>query len=116
MPYTTGALNLMVDSLADVIDSVSLHSGDPGAAGTANELSGSGYARQSATWGAASSGTATTSGTVSFGVPAGTVAWAAFWTAAGPTFYASDQLDVEEVFAAAGTFNLTSAKLGVAGS
>lgn len=53
---------------------VGLHTGSPGDADDgANEVSGGSYARQSATFGAASSGTASTSATITF--PAATASW-----------------------------------------
>lgn len=113
MAYTSGALNLMVDSLADLVVELSLHDDDPSTDGS-NELTGSGYARQTPTWGAAASGTATMSGTLTFSVPAGTVAYVGYWGTAGAgTFYGSDALDSPETYAGSGEFKLTSSKLGL---
>lgn len=53
---------------------VSLHTGSPGDANDgANEISGGSYARQAATFGSASSGSASTSATITF--PAATASW-----------------------------------------
>ena len=63
---------------------IALHTGDPTDAGSANELSGNGYARQSASFGAASSGSASNTGAVTFtasGGNFGTVAWCSIWDA-----------------------------------
>lgn len=51
--------NAMADYWATRGTTYSLHTGNPGAAGTANELSGGGYARQSTTFGSASGGKVT---------------------------------------------------------
>ena len=45
---------------------LALHTGDPGETGASNELSGSGYARQAVTFGAASSGSASNTSTHTF--------------------------------------------------
>lgn len=63
---------------------VSLHTGDPGAAGTANEVGGGvGYARRPATFTAAAAGAATNTATITFGPASGagfgTVTFAAVW-------------------------------------
>lgn len=50
---------------------VSLHTADPTDAGTGAEISGSGYARQSMAFSAASSGTASNSGAVEFPAASG---------------------------------------------
>jgi hypothetical protein len=52
---------------------VGLFTSDPTDAGTGTEVSGGSYARQSATFGAASSGSASTSATITF--PAATASW-----------------------------------------
>jgi hypothetical protein len=56
----------------------SLHTGNPGAAGTANEATGGGYARQSTTWGSASAGVVTGS-QMTFEVAAGTYTHMCRW-------------------------------------
>lgn len=64
------------------ISAVGLHDGYPGATG-ANEISGGSYARQSATFGAASGGLRSLSATVAFpGLPVTTVRWLSFWNGA----------------------------------
>ncbi|WP_280441182.1 phage tail fiber protein [Nocardia brasiliensis] len=59
MSSTAAVKNSMADRWASLGATYSLHTGDPGAAGTANEATGGGYARQSTTWGAAVAGTVT---------------------------------------------------------
>lgn len=62
--------NSTADHWASLGDTYSLHTGDPGASGTANEASGGGYSRQTTTWSAATGGVATGS-QMTFNVLAG---------------------------------------------
>lgn len=62
------SLNEMLDGLT--VDTLSVHTGDPGAAGTANEVSGNGYERQAATFAAAAGGERALSSAVQFAGPA----------------------------------------------
>lgn len=60
---------------------VSLHTSDPGTTGTAEATGGSpAYARKQSTWTSGTGGVLTGSQVV-IDVPAGTYAWAGFWTA-----------------------------------
>lgn len=69
----------MLDAVT--IDSMSLHSGFPGATG-ANELTGGGYARQTTDFNAASGAVRTLSAAETFTVGAGhTVRWVGLWLA-----------------------------------
>lgn len=82
MSLTTPARNEAMNAI--VIDSMSLHFGYPGLTG-ANELSGSGYVRQSCAFGAASSGVRSLSAVTNFTVGAGhNVLWCGLW--AGTVF------------------------------
>jgi len=77
MSLTTTARNEALNAI--VIDTMSLHSGFPGATG-ANELTGSGYARVACSFNAASGGVRTLSAVTNFTVGAGhTVRWAGLW-------------------------------------
>lgn len=67
MPSTEAFKNLLLD--ASDIDTLSLHSGDPGADGTANEVSGNGYTRKSCTFAAASGGEKALASAVTFDTP-----------------------------------------------
>lgn len=79
MSLTTTSRNQALDAIG--IDSMSLHSGFPGATG-ANELAGSGYVRIAATFNAASGGVRTVAAVTNFTVGAGhTVRWAGLWGA-----------------------------------
>lgn len=77
MSLTTTSRNQALDAIS--IDTMSLHSGFPGATG-ANELTGSGYVRVACTFNAASGGVRTVSAATNFTVGAGhTVRWAGLW-------------------------------------
>lgn len=107
MGLTTTAKNTMLDALT--ITHVSLHTTDPGATGT-NEVTGGSYARKAITMAASSGGSRSASTQPVFDVPAGTVAYVGFWN--NTTFLGSDDLTTE-VYAAPGTYTLTSATITV---
>ena len=86
MSITINGKNTMLGALA--IDKASLHSAFPGSAG-ANEISGGSYARQSATFGAASGASRTMSAALNFPVPACTVQWVAFRDVGGTVLFYS---------------------------
>lgn len=78
MSLTVNSRNEALNAIS--IDSMSLHSGFPGATG-ANELTGSGYARKSCTFGAASGATRSLTTVINFDVGAGQVVrWAGLWS------------------------------------
>lgn len=78
MSLVTTARNAMLDALP--IDGMSLHSAFPGSTG-ANELSGSGYARQTTSFNAAAGGVRTLATAETFTVGAGhTVRWVGLWS------------------------------------
>ena len=63
---------------------LALHTGDPGEDGTANEVTGGSYSRQTITFAAASGGSMAMSGTVSFtAMPAATVSHVSLWDSSG---------------------------------
>lgn len=106
MPWTTADLNGMLDSR--VIDTAKLHTGDPGAAGTANTISG---ASAAVAFGAAANGVRTQSADVDIAVPAGnTVTYVSFWN--GATFRCSDPV-TSESFTNAGTYRLSGSTLNM---
>lgn len=108
--FSSGALSTMVD--AQTVNLAKLHNGDPGASGTANELTGGSYVPKAVTFGAASNGVRPQTGTAVFDVPAGaTVAWVSFWNSG--TFVARKQV-TSEVFAGAGTYTLQASTLTLA--
>jgi hypothetical protein len=105
MPYTTAARNTMLDALSPT--QVSLHTGDPGTTGAA-ELSGGGYARQTATFAAASAGSRALSSTVTFSGPASTsTPYFGVW--AGGTFLGGGATSGDPGTNAEGVVELTTA-------
>ncbi len=90
MYYSTSAKNTMLGALG--VTQLRLHTGNPGAAGTANQYSGGGYAHQSVTFNAASDGKRTLSAAAVFqGTPDDAVSWLSYWAAG--TFAGASQLD-----------------------
>lgn len=79
MSSTTAVKNSMADHWASLGASYSLHTGDPGVDGTANEATGGGYTRQTTTWGAAVGGVVTGSQMV-FTVNAGSYTHMCRWS------------------------------------
>jgi hypothetical protein len=110
MPYSSQAKNYMLDQLGSQAVYASLHTAAPGSTG-ASEITGGtpAYARMSLTWNAAATGTKTLSNTPIFDVPPSTtVAYVGLWSAltAGTYFGYIDVTD--EVYAAQGTYEITS--------
>jgi hypothetical protein len=101
----------LLDDFGTQYGFASAHSGDPGATGTANELSGGtpAYARQPVTWAAASGATPSVKALAAtfptFDVPAGsTVSFIGFWTLATGGTYGGCIDVTDEVFAGQGTY------------
>lgn len=110
--FTAVSRNQMLDAFTAT--HVSLHHGDPGAAGTANEIdTETDYARQSVAWNAAGAGTAPdgerrNSGDVAFNISGGEgdnskITYVGLWDTG--TFKGSGQV-TEETFGADGTYTL----------
>lgn len=79
MTITVAAFNAALNGMD--LGPISLHSADPGT-GADNEISGGGYARQTATFAAAANAQRVGS-EVTFSVPAGAqIKWAVIWNAA----------------------------------
>ena len=111
MSFTVALFDPMLSAGSAEAVSMSLHSSLPDSAGS-NELSGSGYARQSVTWAPASGGSVQTASAVTFNVPAGTVSHVGLWNSGG-VWLGSAPLDTPEEFAAAGTFTVDLVTLSV---
>ncbi len=93
-------------------DKLSLHNGDPGIDGSANEISGGGYARQAATFGSASGNSRALSAAVDFtGTASQAVSWIGVWKAGAPdTFRARIQITSGDLaFNASGEYRVTTA-------
>jgi len=106
MPFAVTAKNAMLDSL--VFDRIRLHSGDPGAAGTSNQL---GAGTSAATFAAASaSSRALSSGVAVTGLSANqSVTHFSVWTNAATVFRGSGTISSGDVTAnAAGEFTLAT--------
>jgi hypothetical protein len=108
--FSTTAKNSMLDALT--VDRLSLHTGDPGVDGTANEVAGGSpaYARVACTFVAAASGERLLNTTVTFDVPASTsVAYVGWWdyNAGSMIFHGSD-IVTTEAFAAQGKYEVTA--------
>ncbi|WP_054812119.1 phage tail fiber protein [Nocardia arizonensis] len=72
MTATTAERNAHAEFWASRSNTFSAHTGDPGAAGTANEVVGGGYSRQTTTWPGSATGGTITGSQLTFSVPAGT--------------------------------------------
>lgn len=106
MYFATAAKNTMLNALS--VNTLSLHTGNPGADGTSNEYSGGDYARVSATFASAASGQRALSTSVVFdGTPSDTVSWLGFWY--GSTFRGAAELDA----AGDNTFDATTGLLAI---
>ena len=102
--YVAAAKNTMLDALT--VTQASLHSGDPGPTGAANELSGGSpaYARKAVTFNAASAGSRALNANVEFDVAgASTVTWVGYWN--GGTFLGSDPV-TSEAYSGQGIYRL----------
>lgn len=89
MPFNDAAKNVMLDALDESVTQIT-HVGigtlsDPGTSTNANAVEATGgspaYARQAATWGAASAGAKANTNTFTFDVPAGTYGFFLFYNA-----------------------------------
>jgi hypothetical protein len=107
MPFDTAAKNVMIAAAMTDITAVGIHSGDPGT-GADNEISGSGYARQTPTFGSASGGVVTLTSTLNYDGPASANAlWYSLW--AGSTRYGKGQITSgDTAFNVDGKFRLLS--------
>lgn len=86
MALNIAGKNLVLNEGLDGIDKMSLHTGEPGSAGTANEVSGTGYDRQAVTWAAASNGARNIAAEVTFVIPTGNITVSAVGLWAGSTY------------------------------
>lgn len=101
----TTTKNSVADSYAALSTYASLHTANPGTTG-ASELTGTGYARQAITWGAASNGVKTA--TVTFSVPAGsTIVGLGLWSAATGGTFRDGVTVTSQTFAQAGSYAVT---------
>lgn len=105
--WSTAAKNAALDAAGATCDLLSLHSGDPGVAGTSNEISGGSpaYARKAATFDAAANGERALNADVTFDGPSlQAVSWVGFWKNAGTVFLARAPLTGDAAFNADGEY------------
>lgn len=110
MPLVASTRDTMLDQLTTLATHASLHTADPGITGASEVTGGSpAYARKAITWAAASGGSKTLTGTVTFDVPpATTITYVGTWSAiSAGTFRGGGSLAATEVFGAQGTYTLT---------
>jgi hypothetical protein len=115
MPLSNAAKAVQNNALGAVITRVSAHSGNPGAAGTQNELSGGtpAYARKAITWNTSTGQNLDSSNQPVFDVPAaGAVRYVGYWNTDGSVFYGSQQV-TEEVYGSQGTYTLVDADINL---
>ena len=106
MAFSPAALDIATDAVAAAALRARTHTGDPGAAGTANAGTGS---AQPCAWASSSGGEATLSSPVPFtGLGASeAVTWFSVWNEANSTFLGRGQITTGDVAAnAAGEFTL----------
>lgn len=97
------------------INFVKIHTGDPTADGSANEVSGGTYAGQTITWTTATGGNLDSSNTPTFDIPAGTtVTHYSLWSGGSAgTCLATGALSASESFTGAGQYRLTDADINL---
>jgi len=108
--------NVGLNAIAAAITHLSLHT-DAIGGGSANEATGGSpaYARKAATWGAAATGTVSLTNQPVFDVPVGTYRRVGFYSAiTGGTYYGDGDI-TDEVFAAQGTYTITSGSISITG-
>lgn len=106
MAFTETALNEAADAVA--VDTITLHSGDPGAAGDANVVAGTTTA---ITLAAAAGGIREMAEALDINVPAGDISHYTLWD--GATLKAKDAFDEVETYAAPGIAKISTAVLSV---
>lgn len=114
MPLNDAALDVMGNALRTAATHIQLHSGDPGASGTANVTTA---ARVAAAWPAAATGGDLTITNKAFtgGAASGPVTWVSLWSAAtAGTWYGNFQIPAsgnDLTFNAAGEYTISSMTL-----
>lgn len=110
MTLTDGTLNLLGTELDSLIDNMSLHNGDPGPTGAANEISGGGYARVAPAYSVDADGDLTLDAPVAFvGTASQPVTHAGLW--GGGVFRGGYLLSGDAAFSSGGEYNVTTGTL-----
>lgn len=110
MALNSSGIQLGAAAIASGITYMSLHSGDPGAAGTSNTTAA---ARQACSL-TASGGNISLASAVAFtgGAASGPVSYVGYWSAStGGTYYGSQLLTGDSAFNAAGQYTITALTL-----
>jgi hypothetical protein len=103
---TISLRDVMLDAAGADVVSLSLHTAQPDATGSA-EVTGGTYARQTVTWLASASAVLVADGDVTWDVPGGnTVTWCGLW-AAGSAWRGAIELSSPEEFASPGQYVAT---------
>lgn len=109
MPLTVAELQANVTYQTARLAFLSLHTADPGQTGAAEVTGGNpAYARKALTWGAPDANGVSVATEVTFDVPAGTVAYVGFWSAATAGTFRGSQNPTDEVFAGQGQYKYTA--------
>lgn len=111
MSLVTAAKNEALNALD--LELISLHSGAPTEAGTANEITGGGYSRQSATFGLASGGSRALTNQPQFDVAAGTTVSHYVVRAANGDVKDVGAFATSETFANAGVYTVDSGTISI---
>ena len=106
MGFSTTAKNTMLDALT--VDRIQLHSGDPGADGTANVISDT---KVAATFSAASSGERPLATAVNYTglTPGQSVTYISFWKNDGTVFHGSKAVTGDQAANASGEYTVKAA-------
>lgn len=110
MALNTTALNALANHLASLVGHLSLHTGDPGAAGTSNATTA---AHRPVTWSTASGGDLALAAAVAFtgGAPSGPCTHLGLWSADDATFYGSFALTGDQTFDSSGGYTVNTVSL-----
>ncbi len=114
MPLNSGAKNVMLEALADVVTHMSLHTASPLDIG-ANEIAGGSpaYARKAIVWAAATGGQLLIANVPVFDIPEDiTVTHFGLWSGSvGGTFYGGGPLTTAETYSEQGTFTVSESTI-----
>jgi hypothetical protein len=113
MALQTAALNAGVDGLGTITVQLSIHTGDPGPSGTANEVSGGGYVRKTISFAASSGGIKIANALpIAFdGPPSSPATHIGVWTSGGATFLGGQAATGDQAFNALGDLNVSNLRL-----
>lgn len=116
MALVDAGKNAVLSSGISAIAALGLGTNAVGSGSTGEITGGSpAYARKAPTWGTPATGAVAMTNQPVFDVPAGTVARVMFFSALSAGTYLGDAELVDEVFAAQGTYTITSGSIGITG-